>query len=296
MTKYLILLLTLLTVGCANGEPQPNGEDIERDEASTQELMASIETGSNPVEELPVTLIQQDRNPEVLADKLDAEVLTGEYFLHNGSGKFGYGVTGGFIDETETVSVNLMSHDGEVEVKDHLQITLYQVDKNLTLTQINQTSYTDLSIDSDTALEVFEVPEELGVYLVYLTFIDEEGEMIDQLIQPIYQLEAEHHASLNVEANEATEEMTLMLTNHAIIPISLGMHYQIEQKVGNTWYQVPLDLAFIEIQLTLGYNQVHEQAIDISQLESGDYRVVKSFFDVMNQQQTTLAKEFSIDE
>ena len=295
MIKYLFLLVILLTVGCANQELLQNEKEIERNQAKTQDRAASIKTGSYSIDNLPVSLIKQAIDPDMLADQLDEDVLTGQYFLHNGSGKLGYGVTGGFIENNEMVNITLMSQGSLTEVKDPLLVTLYHVDEDMKLTEVKQTKFTDLTIDNELTLTAFAVPEDIGVYLVYLTFINEEGQMIDQLIQLLYQLKPVRHASLSLEESVANETLVLSLENHAVIPISLGMHYQIEQKISGIWYEVPLDLAFIEIQLTLDHNQVHEQAIAISQLASGDYRVVKSFYDLMNHQQTTLAKEFSVN-
>lgn len=283
--NYLILFsaLILFLTACNNvGDETLEGE---------QDIPSEIREEST-LEPIHEPYLMGLHEPAVIGDKLELPVLTGEWFMHNGEGQLGYGVTNGFIDEGDELVVTFFSHEGPVEITDRVRISKYEINSNGELVLINEVTYDELVIDGETMIHTETIEGDQAVCLLFVEMLDG-GDVTDRLIQPLFNLELGVNVSMEMdEVNE--DRFDLRVINHGSAPLTLGMHYYFDEYQDGEWERVPLDMMFIEIAIMLGEGEVHEQEVDVSELDSGRYRVVKSILSDSDERRFELAKEFEI--
>lgn len=292
VTTRMIILAVMLTLLAGCGQSINSG-----DEDSAPVSGDSSESEWEPGEgELPNQIGERSDLDDSKTDRISeglfidsiklAEITgyhapTGKWFMHEGEGLLGYGLTGGTQKSGNTFFVSLIGHeeDGEVIDRDvRIQLTLltdaYQKEEVI----VEETLHVDTVWDND---EIYSgvLPENENVsYLLSAEILNEEGKVEDTRISYIYVPAPEMNVmmSLDKQVYELTDtEATLVIKNYGPTILMLTMHYSVEKKVDGTWRNVPLDLAFIEIAIDLGEFQEHKQIVDISGFDEGEYRVIK---------------------
>lgn len=237
-----------------------------------------------------------------LAEKTGDNPPTGKWFIHEGEGEFGYGLTSGTAKPGDEFSVRIIGHEADgVEFHRSVRVQLTSL--------VGDYEQDELFVDETVYLEkitkeenVFSgtLPEgENAHYLLRVEILDDEGMVEDSRLSLIYVPADEMNVAMYLDQDVydvEDSEATLTLENFGPTILFFGMHYTIEKRIEGTWRVVPLDLAFIEIAIHLGVGGTHDQSVDLTELDKGEYRVIKNVgAENMNDLEATLAAEFIIE-
>ncbi|ASJ11176.1 hypothetical protein A3L12_07630 [Thermococcus sp. P6] len=90
------------------------------------------------------------------------------------------------------------------------------------------------------------------------------------------------------------DTMTLTISNGANVSVTTGYAFKLYRLEGGEWKEVPLELAFIEMAVTIEPGRSWEQKIDLSKLhlEPGRYRITKT---VVLEYEKAVSKELGVE-
>jgi hypothetical protein len=297
-----ILLLTIVTLTACGKSSQPNTNAATNWEIGHGDLSNSIGNKSTVNYGATELLEQGFYNEDFdLWNKLGFNTPTGTWFMHNGSGLFGYGLTVGTQAAGSEVFVRLFGHNDNGEKLDRdVRIKLTEIVESLDDREMisEEIVHAD-TVSSDEVIFNSNLPEkENATYVLSAEILNKEGEVEDTRISTIYVPKQEMNAALSTDKklyqNDDKEAM-LTLSNYGPTFLMLGKSYIVEKKVNEEWRMVPLELAFEDIGIILPVGDNYEQTVDLSSLDPGEYRFVKDFHVDGLDLSATLATEFSIE-
>lgn len=222
---------------------------------------------------------------------------TEEWF---GGGKLGYGIAAGTMEAGEQFEIILFGHDpGGVEIERDIRIQLTTINEDYKQTELimEEVIEIDSVMDREEIFSSFLPEENNVVYLLSVEIIGETKEIEDTLLGIIYVPAPELNAKLSMDKDVYLndEEAIMTLANFGPTFLSLGKSYSIEKKVDDMWKVVPLQLEFAEIGIILKPDEVYDQTVDLSELQSGKYRIIKKFSGDGLGISGVVAAEFSIE-
>jgi hypothetical protein len=224
---------------------------------------------------------------------------TGKWFLRDGSGHLGYGLTAGTHRPGDEFSVKLFAHDANFRLDRDIRIRLTELTDDLEPGEIilDET----VQVGPVSALEtVFTgtLPDRENVlYALGAEIMGADGLAEDTQAALIRVPTPEINASMRLDRAEygsGDETAVLTMANAGPTVLTFGVDYQIEKKIDDTWRIVPLDLAFDSIGLMLAPGEKYELKVSLGKLGPGEYRVVKSVWAEGLDLTATLAAEFSL--
>lgn len=276
MRKFLVfmfvsILSILFLSSCGLGENEGSSNSVRGDDWANIPIQDS---GSISHEVVP------DESND-LWNKTEYDAPTGKWFLHNGAGVFGYGFPSGTYRPGDSFSVKLFSHaeDGD-EVNRIFRITLSERTDDLQFveTVFEEEVYVE-HVKGDEEIYSSSFPEKENViYLLSVQVINDEDEVEDTLLSLVKVPKEELNATLFTDKEEyeaEDKELTLTVKNDGPTDLVFGVYYTLEKKVGETWEEVILELAFIDIAIILPAGKEYEQTINIEELDAGEYRIFK---------------------
>lgn len=233
--------------------------------------------------------------------KTEYDMPSGQWFMHNGEGRFGYGLSSGTMEAGEDYEVKLFGHNEEgVHMDRDIRIQLTTRDQEYKQSELIMEDV--IHVDTITNEEVIysnQLPDkENVVYLLSVEILDQQNRVEDTIVSMMYVPTPEINAKLITDKDvyqSSDEKATITIENFGPTFLVLGKDYTIEKKVSNGWKVVPLEIAFEEIGVYLDPDNSYDQTMDLDQLASGDYRVVKSFNSDGLDLSATLAAEFTIE-
>lgn len=288
-----VLLASLIVPGCTKG---PYGD----------ERKWSPGPGALP-DRIGTAQPQQDRDfpslwqQDALPDKAGLAKSTGMWFFDNGVGRLGYGLTTGVKGAGDELAVTLFAHEeGGVQMDRLVRIRLIARTMDLAVQEeILQEEVQVGTVHGEQRIYTGVLPDEENVlYSFSAEVLDEAGRVEDARNTLIYVPKPELNVVLKTSQSRYVTgegEGKLVLVNEGPTVLLMGTDYRIEKKLGDSWRIVPLDMAFADIALYLLPGQSHEDTFDLSHLDAGTYRVIKSFFaDGFPDLSGTLAAEFEL--
>jgi hypothetical protein len=298
----LIMLLTIITLSACGQSSNPSKNASSNWEIGNGELSDSIGNNST-VKSGAIELIGQGFYHENTDQwqKLGFNTPTGTWFMHNGSGLFGYGLTVGTQAVGAEVTVRLLGHNDNGETLDRdvrIQLTEFVEgidDRELIIEEIVHVD----TVSSEEVIFNSDLPEkENAIYVLSAEIVNDQGEVEDTRISTIYVPKQEMNAALSTDKSvyqKDDKEAMLTLSNYGPTFLMLGKSYSIEKMVNGEWRIVPLNLAFEDIGIILPVGDKYEQIVDLSSLDTGEYRIVKDFHVDGIDLSATLASEFMIE-
>lgn len=238
---------------------------------------------------------------EQTVEKTEYQPPMGKWFLHNGSGVFGYELPSGTKKAGEKFTIQLFSHHKEsTKVNKDIRIQLTERDNNLQKKALitEETMHLDAVKKEAKLLDVQLPHKENVVYILSLEFLDKNGYVEDTMISTIYVPTPEVNAKLSMDKDVYTssdEIATILLKNSGPTFLKLGKHYSIEKKVNDKWKVVPLETSFEEIGILLNPSDGYEQKIQLDSLAAGKYRIIKTFGADGLDNSFTLADVFTVE-
>lgn len=310
MMLYFFTLLLLL-MGCGQSSNpvsdsvQGNKSEVENDwELGEGELSAQVGEKVE-LENFAIGNINEElfTDSGELAERTDYNVPTGKWFIDQGEGILDSILTAGVQPAGAEFYVSL-TENGTTEAvinRDvRIQLTVLAADYTKGEQIIEETVSIDTLSDQEKIYSGI-LPETTNIsYLLSAEVLNENGEIEDTKLAMIYVPEPEINARLSMDEDiygQTEQEATLVVENFGPTILTLGQNYSIEKKVNDSWRKVPLDMAFIAILYSVGIGKEHEQIVDLSELNEGEYRIIK---DIMAQDfpdlAAKLAVEFTIEE
>lgn len=298
---YLYMFcLTLLLTGCGSANNGATGSEANWEEGQG-DLPHQIGNKDAMTVELPNPTYLHHFGMDELLEKIEYGPMTGQWFMHNGAGKFGYGLSSGTMKPGDDYKVSLFGHNPDGEpLNRYIRIQLTTRDKNYERSDLIREDIIHVeTVKGEQEIFSHQLPEEENViYLLSVEIISEDDQVEDTMVSSIYVPTPDMNAALttNQEVYLASDEQAaILLENFGPTFFSLGTYYTIEKKVENNWKVVPLDYAFNDIGLFLPPRDTYEQTMDISSLTPGHYRVIKQFNVDGLDLSATLAAEFTVE-
>lgn len=297
----LAVVMFMSVLGCGQSN-EPSLSNEAEWELGYQQLPAQIGMEQQENDFLAtITNESLSQNSKKIAEMANIEAPTGKWFMHEGEGVFAYSLPSGVKKAGDEFNVSLIAHETNgVELNRDIQIQLATLTEDFEQEELIVNEIIEVGDVSETErLYSGHLPEEENsIYLLRVEILNAAGEVEDSRLSIIYVPRPEINAaiSMNKESYQSTDEAKLTLENFGPTLLSLTMHYTIEKKIDGTWRKVPLDLAFIEIAITLGVGQKHEQGVNLSELSAGHYRVIKTIrAHEFNDLDAILAAEFNVE-
>lgn len=298
---FLCLFSIILVTGCGQQNIDKRGSSESEWKIGRGVLThkLGIDPGLHDEDFIPVDtyfLLSED-----IIEKTEHETPTGKWFFHKNRGKFGSGLSTGTKQAGEEYFVSLIGHkkDGE-QLNREIQIQLTERDDQLERKDLIEDEIVYVKkITNEEKIYSSKLPDKENVtYLLSVEILDDAGNVEDTIVSIIYVPAQEINAELKMDKNiykQSEQIATLILENFGPTFLNLGTYYTIEKKVEETWRIVPLDLNFNDIGIMLSPNRQYDQTIEIDQLTSGEYRIVKEFYADGIDLSATLAVEFIIE-
>ncbi|MDQ0253454.1 hypothetical protein J2S74_000826 [Evansella vedderi] len=267
-------------------------------------MPSSIKGKEVPDKEVAKVLSELMLSPynEELWEKTKYDGPTGKWFLHDGSGHFGYGLTSGTMKPGGDLFVSLYAQGSkEVTMERDIRIQLTELEEDWSTEKdviLEELVHVERVAGEETVYSGTLPKKENALYLLSVEILDEAGEVEDTRVTLIYVPIPEINASLSTDQEvyeRGTAQLTLTLENHGPTNLFFGVYYSIEKKVGGTWRVVPMDIAFVDIGITLAVGDEYEETIDIRELTEGEYRVIKDIQTDGLDLRETLAAAFTIE-
>lgn len=281
-TFYLALISLLLLGGCGlganeQGENARSGNGGENTEEPLPNDSSTDVTDSGSV----VDLDEYD-DEHALWKKTEYDAPTGKWFLHNGSGHFGYGMPHGTFRAGDEFAVHLYGHnpDGET-LQRTIRITLTERSNDFENLQtvIEEDVFIEVVEEGDHEILSAKLPEKENVkYVLSVQIVNDAGEVEDTLLSMLKVPAEEINATLHTDKevySDKDKELTLIVKNEGPTDLFFGVYYSIEKLVDGEWEEIFLDTAFIDIGIQLPDGKEYEQKINIEPLKPGSYRIYK---------------------
>jgi len=287
------LLALALLAGCGAGErdgelstAQGNGEPSENTSVSASVMSAPVHPG------------------DMLSDEWRTGAgygePTGRWFLHNGGGYLGYGLTGGTKRPGDEFSVSLFAHEADFRLDRDIRIRLTELTEDLEPAGVvvDETVHVG-PVGSHEIVYTGALPDRENVlYALGAEIVGPDGAVEDTLADLIRVPAPEINASAQLDRSvygDSDGTAVLTLANDGPTVLVFGVDYRIEKKADGEWRAVPLDLAFIDIAHMLWPGESHELRIDLRELGPGEYRVVKPLWAEGLDLTAELTAEFTIE-
>ncbi|RKQ28124.1 hypothetical protein D8M06_19350 [Oceanobacillus halophilus] len=175
-------------------------------------------------------------NAHKLSEYTEYQTPTGNWFLHDGQGHLGYGITSGTQKTGSPIFIDLISHEGNgttINKEIHIQLTQRNSELEKMELIIEETKSLG-AIKGEERIYSAKLPEQENVfYILSAEIIDEHGEVEDTLISLIYVPSEEMNVEINTnkETYQSTDsEATLKIKNDGPTILQLGKHYSLEKK------------------------------------------------------------------
>lgn len=289
----IILLLVgslLLTVGCSKGDEQewPDGSGNIPDQL-----------GSDTGIDSDTLLTDYFEDYMDIIEQTEYDMPTSKWFTHDDEGIFLYSMPFGTMESGAPYEIILNPVQQEAKVGRKIRIQLTKRDNRFEKLEdiIDESVYLE-RIEEDEEIFMGELPEEENViYIVSMEVLNEQEEVEDTMVRVIYVPKQEINASISMDKETYTRsdrEAKVDIENHGPTFLMTGRSYLIEKKVKQTWKEVPLDLAFDDVGILINPTDVYVETIDISKLQAGDYRIVKSLHADDLDLSKEIAKEFTV--
>ncbi|WP_090795890.1 immunoglobulin-like domain-containing protein [Pelagirhabdus alkalitolerans] len=298
VSLFIMVSLIFLTACGEHDRGSFSADELEKGEKEVSSLIGSTEVESIIDDSIDQSMIQ---DPKRIAEHTNLPSPTYEWFMGNGEGVFGYGLTQGQKQPGESFSVQLIAHEAEpTDFNQEVRIQLYELSDTLEIEQelVSETVMIE-KVDENTMVYEGNLPDEVNSrYLLTMDILSEDGEVEDSMLGVIVVPKEEMNAELilDKELYDHDDEAELTLKNYGPTTLTLGMSYTIEKNIDDEWYVIPLDLAFIQIALMLAPGEMHEQTVDLSELSPGHYRVIKRInVEGYPSLQTPIGAEFMIE-
>ncbi|WP_017470515.1 immunoglobulin-like domain-containing protein [Amphibacillus jilinensis] len=297
--RLLYLLFLLLLVACGQADSSQGDHLNWQDGQGELPSRVGEEQEEGKFQHLDFKQAFQDQ--AYLAEMTPFNAPTGKWFMLDGEGEFGYGLTTGYQAPESAINIDLVNHqDDNISFGHNIRVRLEKVDQDFDTIEllIDETVYIDEVVEEESILDDHLPSEENVLYVLSAEVLNEAGEVEDTLLGLIVAVSDEMNVAMSLDQSHYNqdEEPTLTVKNYGPTQLMLGMHYAIEKKIDDEWKVVPLDLAFIEIAIILGPGDSHQQSIEIAELEPGEYRVIKDIqAETYQDIRATLAVEFIVD-
>ncbi|SDY24650.1 hypothetical protein SAMN05421736_101765 [Evansella caseinilytica] len=285
----LLSALFLLAAGCGQGSGS-GSSDSSLDEGTGGD-------GEAVRGELPDTTVSPEDLNGLITDELsllpygiseeiwgkaEYQEPTGKWFMHNGAGVFGYGLTSGTQKAGDDFSVILIAHEENgVPLERDVRIQLTELDDAYEKKERLTDEMVDVeAVGREETIFTGILPEKENVsYLLSAEILDDKGDVEDTMVSLIYVPAQEINASLAIAGDDgisiSAPEITLVLENEGPTNLFFGVVYTVEKKANGGWEAVNLDEAFISLGIILPAGESYEQQVDISKLGKGEYRITK---------------------
>jgi len=225
---------------------------------------------------------------------------TGKWFLQDGAGHLGYGLTAGTHRPGDAVTVELFAHEADFRLDRDIRIRLTELTDELEpAAVILDTTVHAGPVGSHEVVYTGTLPDKLNaLYVLGAEIVGEDGGTEDTRAALIRVPAPEINASVRLDRavyGSGEETAVLAVMNAGPTVLTFGVDYHIEKKVDGEWRIVPLDLAFDSIGLMLQPGQQHELKVHLGGLGPGEYRVVKPLRAEGLDLTAELAAEFTIE-
>ncbi|WP_444685739.1 immunoglobulin-like domain-containing protein [Alkalicoccus luteus] len=261
--------MVLLLAACGSGELSAETEW----EEGHGELPEAIESEFAHEEDILACLRENDLNHGAdFGGVPEPKKLTGEWFLHDGAGIFGYGWPHGTMPSGTAYEVVLFEHEAEsVDVDRELELKVMDYSSCEAGETIVQERIGIGSFDQKKTFFSGEIPGPDGMlYLSELSVLHPDTrETEDTLSGFILTTPNEIGAALSYE-NDA-----MILKNTGPVPLVTGSNYTVEKRVNDTWRTVPTEQAFTNEAIVIGIGESVEEPVELPELTAGEYRLVK---------------------
>lgn len=244
------------------------------------------------------------RTPNILSDEWWSRAgfgqPTGKWFLRDGAGHLGYGLTYGTKRPGDEISVTLIAHEADFRLDRDIRIRLTELTDDLEPAGVilDET----VPVGPVSALEVVftgTLPDRENVlYALGAEVVGIDGAVEDTLVSLIRVPAPEINASLRLDRTvygDGDDTAILTLANAGPTVLAFGVDYRIEKKVDGEWRVVPLELEFISIGIMLQPGHHYELKVDLRELGPGEYRVVKPMWAEGLDLSAELAAEFTVE-
>ncbi|SER80502.1 hypothetical protein SAMN05518684_10448 [Salipaludibacillus aurantiacus] len=301
----LIFMIASLAGGCGQDgqsgvwEPEEDWEEGRGDLPDSVGNPQSVDL--SPEEKAFLNTYLYFDHGEELWKETDYAAPTGTWFFKDGEGSLGYGMPAGTMKAGEIFSVELIAHEEDgVTMEREIRVRLTEMEKIEEQEKIvDETVYVESAGSSEIVYSGNLPDNENAGYLLSVEVINDEGEVEDTRLSFMYVPVPEMNASLSTDQEtytETDEEVKLILENAGPTYLFIGEYYSVEKKVGDTWRKVPLELAFNDIGLYVGIGEEHMDTVDMTELDSGTYRLIKDMYADGIDISAELAAEFTIQE
>lgn len=226
---------------------------------------------------------------------------TGKWFMHNGKGMFGYGLSSGTKEVGADLFVSLIGHDKEgVRMDRDVRIQLSAIDESLKQLELVFEDIVHVqTVTNEEEIYTSQLPNKENVtYLLSMEILDEQNDVEDTMVSMIYVPAPEINVKLTINQDvykKSDQEAAFTLENFGPTFLSFGKHYSIEKKVNGNWKVVPLDIMVEEIAIYIRPYGSYKQTIDITELTPGRHRIVKMVHIDGIDLSATLAAEFMLE-
>ncbi|MCE7791564.1 hypothetical protein K8O68_03875 [Salipaludibacillus sp. CUR1] len=301
----LIFMFACLAAGC--GQDGQSGaweqeEDWEEGQGNLPDSVGDPQSVDLSAEEKEFlsTYLYFDHGDD-LWKKTDYGPPTGTWFFKDGKGSLGYGMPAGTMKSGGNFSVELIAHEEDsVAMEREIRVRLTEMEKTEEKEKVvDETVYVETAGSSEIVYSGNLPDNKNAGYLLSVEVINDEGEVEDTRLSFMYVPVPEMNASLRTDQEtytETDEEVKLILENAGPTYLFIGEYYSVEKKVGDTWRKVPLELAFNDIGLYVGIGEEHVDTVDMTDLDSGTYRLIKDMHTEGIDLSAELAAEFTIQE
>jgi len=290
--SVLWILLIVLTAGCGAGGP-----DADRSQGSGEPSISV---------DIPAGVMSAPANPSADAAAEDWRVNlgygkpTGRWFLLDGSGHLGYGLTGGTKRPGDEFSVSLFAHEADFRLDRDIRIRLTELTDEWEPAGVVVDETVRVGpVGSHEIVYAGKLPDRENVqYALGAEIIGPDGAVEDVLAELIRVPAAVINASAALDRTvygESDESAVLTVANNGPTVLVFGVDYRIERKADGEWRDVPLDLAFIDIALMLWPGESHDLQVDLRGLAPGAYRVVKPVWAEGLDLTAELTAEFAVE-
>lgn len=208
---------------------------------------------------------------------------TGRWFLQDGGGHLGFGLTAGTHRPGDELSLSLFAHEPDFRLDRDIRIRLTELTEDLEPAGVVLDETVRVGpVGSRDVVYTGALPDKLNaVYALGAEILGEDGAVEDALVSLIRVPAPEINASVRLDRTaygEGDGTAVLKLTNAGPTVLMYGEDYRIEKKVDGEWRIVPLDRAFNSIGYMLQPGGEQELKVDIGGLGPGEYRVVKTIW------------------
>jgi len=295
---FLTIFSCLLITGCGSTHEKVLGSesDWENDQGELPDQVGSADR----VNEKAPSANQYIEDYIEVIDKTEYEMPTSQWFMHDDEGQFGYELPSGTLEASAQFVIKLfVQNQNGLKMDRDVRIQLTARDQKFEKSELILDDIIHVGMVTDEE-EIYsnQLPDKNNViYVISMEVLDQQNHVEDTMVSMIYVPSPEINAKLETDKGifQSNDQVTITLENYGPTIVSIGEFFVIEKKVNDSWKEVPLELRFNDIGILINSNDTYDQTIDINQLSSGEYRVIKTIYADGIDLSTTLAAEFSVE-